>query len=338
MLILVESTDRTGDRIREIYLMPFNMSAEKRQDFFEQELHRLSSRNEKLSALFRGSTKRIEERLSKRHPFITVCMDERTFNTEEALGLLPGEGYVFGSGGARLSSEDFSYLYADDLKQAADRGAVPVVYLITHLCGAGKEFGCAAFKTDVDAQRAYFEPLQKEYKSAHPEFMVHVLMHDTKTDRLEAIVRDENDAGLDEVLAGSYQSGTDRIEDFAHAAYGVYIGDAYRGWVDNYNEYFRLAADDPNLSSDLGIAFAVMMHHSTVDLETKPMILHVDYPAYESEERTERARANMDRQIKEALRVPEIIEQLAGKRLRVIKTKTDMGTWMGKSHGEPNFE
>jgi carbonic anhydrase len=309
-----------------------------RDEFFIQEIHRLTERNRRLAQRFTAAKETVADRLAKRAVFATTCMDERTQTVEEALGLLPGEGYVYGSGGAKLELDHFARLYANDLKAAADKGVSAVVFLVTHLCGTGAEFGCAAFKNDVPAQLAYLKPLREAYKAAYPEFKVHLLMHDTLNDRLEAIVADESDPDLAAVLETNRAIAIDRSGNHAHAGYGVYIGDAYRAWVDEYNAYFRLAADNPNLAGNLGIAFAVMQHHSTVDLSDKPIMVHVDYPIYgDDAERTERARINIDEGIKEALRAEEIAELLAGDRIRVVKTETDMATWEGKSAGEPEF-
>lgn len=316
------------------------------EKFLAEELHRLSETNARLAAEHQANKDEIAARRAKRHAFVTACMDERCAHVEEALGLLPGEADVYGSGGARISMETFDGVYAPELQRTLDAGGEAVVYLTTHLCGTGVEYGCAAFKSDVPAQVAYFKELKRAIAAAHPGFFVHVLMQDTANDHLSAVEADERDAKLADVIATSETLAPSRPNldsdgeqtRFAHAAYGIYVGDAYRAWEDGYNRYFRLDAANTDLAGNLGIAFAVMLHHSTMDLAAKPIVLLIDYPKYGDAEKTEAARAAIDERVTEALREPEAAELLASGQLKVVKTATDAETWEGRQVGQPGFE
>jgi|GEM_PF-2792057 uncharacterized protein (DUF736 family) len=323
------------------------------EKFLAEEIHRLSEANARLAVAHQGQADEIAARQKSRRAFVATCMDERTAHVEGALGLLPGEAKVFGSGGARLDAADFDRLYAPELQRTITAGAClpagraeAVVYLVTHLCGAGVEYGCAAFKSDVPAQIAYFKELKDKLTAAHPDFLVHVLMHDTANDKLEKIDADGRDGQLDAIVAASAElkpirpntSTGDEQSRLAHAAYGIYVGDAYRAWEDGYNRYFRLDVDDVNLAADLGIAFAVMVSHSTVDLATKPIVLHVDYPIYADAEKTAAAREAIDSSVTAALREPEAAAALKDGQIKVVKTETNMATWEGQQVGEPEFD
>ena len=208
---------------------------------------------------------------------------------------------------------------------------------MTHYCSGGSDFGCAAFKNDIPAQTAFFDAFKKEILSAHPNFVVHVLLHDTAADHLKVHNADERDEALSAILEASVALAPER-PDLAHAGYGVYLGDAYRAWNDGYNRYFSLAAGNPELVGNLGIAFAVMQHHSQMDLSKTPIVIHVDYPLYEDAERTRRLHKKLEDDLKVALRAPEAAQLLSDGQIKIVRTETDVKTWGGRSVGEPEFK
>lgn len=305
--------------------------------FFAAELHRLSEKNAELAEKRASAAAEIARRQAARRACVMTCMDERCIHVEEALGLLPGEADVYGSGGGRLDMKSFNKLFAPQLQAAAATGALPVVYLVTHFCSAGADLGCAAFKNDIPAQTAFFDAFKKEILAAHPNFVVHVLLHDTAADHLQVHNADERDAALTAILKASAALAPTR-PGLAHAGYGVYLGDTYRAWNDGYNRYFSLAAENPELVGNLGIAFAVMAHHSQVDLIKTPIIVHVDYPLYEDAGRTKRLHEKLEENLKEALRAPEAAQLLSDGQIKIVRTETDVKTWKGRSVGEPEFK
>lgn len=298
--------------------------------FFSEEHNRQVARNERLANLHAQQVAEASEKRKRPVVFVTTCMDERTHFIEEALGLLPGEAEVLASGGGKISKDDFERIYVPSINKAAEEGAQPVVCLSIHMCGAGQDFGCAAFKNDFEEQVRHFTDLRKEIAESHPEYFVHVIKHDTLDDALEPIALDDRDEALKEAIREGKRDEP-RHGNHAHAAFGIYIGDAYRAWVENYNEYFRLSALNQALAGNIGIAVSVMKHHSTVDLSTKPVIVHIDFPNYPNDEdRTKAARENIERHVAEALRENDAAELLSAGRLKIVKTRTDMETWIGK--------
>jgi carbonic anhydrase len=300
-------------------------------EFFAAEMRRLAERNAAISTELAGLKEQMAERREKRRAFVACCMDERCAKVEEALGMLPGEGFVYGSGGARVPMPTFSK-FAAELEAAHQKGAEPVVYLTTHKCGAGADLGCAAFQNDVPAQIAYFNQLKKDILAAYPDFKVHVIMHDTQHDRLEEIDLDERDLAIRNLLDENarLRENLAARDEMAHGAHGIYIGHNYRAWHDEYNRYFRLDGHNPDLHGNLGIALSVMQHHSKVDLAKKPIVLHVDLPKYDDAERTAAARAELERQVEEAMAHPEAARLIAEGQIRVVRTETHADTWEGQ--------
>ncbi len=307
----------------------FESAEAQKETFWNKEMTALVERNQELSRAHEAQAEQIAERQAKRLTILVTCMDERDFNAEEGFGLLPGEAEVFASGGGKIGAEDFKRLYGAAMEAAAKAGKEIEVYFAPHECSDGGHLGCAAFKNDTEAQKAFFSGLKEEVLRMRPEVKAHVLAYDTSTSHLRRVDADANDPTLEPMMNANEQGGQ-RWEDAQHAGYGVYVGDAYRAWVENRNAYFRLAAMDAALAGDAGIAVTVMEHHSDVDLSDKPIIFHVDYPKYEDAERTVAAETNINGQIETFLATPRAKELLESGDLKIVRTSTDMKTWKGE--------
>jgi len=300
------------------------------ETFWTQELKELPERNRRLAAEHQAEAAERARRQSRRLTVAATCMDERTAFTEEALGLLPGEGEVYGSGGARIDVETFEKLYGRDLKRAATDGKETEICLVTHKCAGDSHKGCAAFANDVEKQTEYFGELQDKLARLYPETRTSVLMLDSTAYGLERITADPRDARLAEIMKKGGGLKGFRAKEEAHAGYGIFIGDAYRAWVPEHNTYFRLSALNPDVVGNVGIALNVMEHHSTVDLSKKPIVLHADYPEYEDRERSAEAKKAIDAALKAVTELPTVAAKIAAGSLKIVKSATNMETWEGK--------
>jgi hypothetical protein len=297
--------------------------------FWERESRRMAERNAALSGAFRAAKEEIARRRAEREHVVVTCMDERAAHVDEVLGHLPGEAPVYASGGGKIDIDTFEALYGDRLAACGKTGKTARVFLVPHECSHDGRLGCAAFGNDTEAQRQFFTDLKREILERHPGARVHVLAMCTTKHDLRVIDVHAKDAHLRQVHAAS--SGFNPlVEDTQHAGYGIYLGDAYRAWVPGRNSYFRLSALNPDIAGNAAIALKVMGHHSDVDLSTKPVVLHADYPAYADAVWTEAARMNIDGQLNAFLSSPAAREKAAAGALKVIKTETDTETWEGK--------
>ncbi len=302
---------------------------EAKRAFFERESTDLIERNRTLAGRHAAEAEARTERRYERLTIISTCMDERAFGVEEAYGLLPGEAEVYASGGGKIDAGKFGQLYGKMIEGALQERKTVEVYLTPHECREGAHLGCAAFKNDTEAQKAFFGELKLSLEAGYPGINVHVLAIDTSTDHLRRVDVHPQDEALEPMLEVNEKNGVE-YGDAGHAGYGIYVGDAYRAWVPERNAYFRLSAMNPDIAGNADIALTVMGAHSNVDLSEKPIILQIDYPIYEDAARTEAARRNIDAQLQAFLAGEAAKEKLAAGDLRVVKTETDMRSWNGK--------
>ncbi len=299
------------------------------EEAWRRELAELPERNSELAAARRARAEEIEKRRNGRLTIVALCMDERTTHSEEALGLLPGEAEVMASAGGKISFEDFEKIYGGRLAEAEKDGREIVIDLNPHECAGHPHDGCAAFKNDVAEQTRYFQELKRKIAAKYPAALVNLVFLDTAEYGLRPVDLDQRDARLAEVAAGD---GLPELADkeIRHSGYGIYVGDAYRAWVDGQNRYFRLSADNPDIAGNIGIALKVMQGHSQVDLGATPIVLQVDYPEYGDATRTKAARENIDRSLAAALADPAARELADKGVLRIVKSATNADSWEGK--------
>lgn len=297
--------------------------------FWLRESARMLNRNAALSAAYRAARQEISERRASREHFVVTCMDERAAHIEEALGLLPGQPHVYASGGGKIDPGTFRALFGGRIAACEKEGKTAHVFLVPHECSHDERLGCAAFSNDTEAQKDFFTELKHAILERHPKAYVHVIAMCTTVHCLREIHVHDEDDHLPHLRAsnGSFRP---QFEDVQHAGYGIYVGDAYRAWVPGRNAYFRLSAENPDLAGNAGIALTVMQHHSDVDLASKPVILHADYPIYADAARTDAARRNMGEQLGAFLEDPAVREKMMAGTLRMVQTETDTETWEGK--------
>jgi hypothetical protein len=292
-----------------------------KNEFFTKECAELLERNAHAVA-YRAIPKKMSD---GRKDVVLACMDERNTLTEEALGLYPSMVRRIATGGGKIAADDFVRLAGS---AAADDGADLSAYLVTHEVIGKPELGCAAFKNDIRAQEKFFSELKTQLAQKMPTALIHVLSMDTSVGTLRAISLDERDEQF-VPFARSGGQPRSRCSDEAHAGYGIYVGEAYRAWCSERNTYFHISASAPSLAGDLDIALGVILHHSTVDLSGKPIVLHVD--ATESwEGLPDVAAERMETAVAAFLAKPEVATMLADGSMRVIRTVTDLKTWRGK--------
>ncbi len=290
--------------------------------FWERERAALPERN-RVCIASRATT---DER---KKTIVVTCMDERNTHIDEALGFAPGHAEVYASGGGKVSAETFHAIYGARIFAACAENKPVSIFLLPHECSHDDHLGCAAFANDKEAQRAFFTDLKKNLSGRYPNAEVHVAAFCTTTHKLRDIDIENSD-----VYATVQDANTKfdkHAKDVAHAGHGIYVGDAYRAWVPERNNYFRLSSQSASIESDALIALTVMEHHSDVDLSTTPTVLHIDYPIYADAKRTEAARENMDACLETFLMKPGVAARLANGRLKMMKTETDMATWQGKT-------
>jgi len=256
---------------------------------------------------------------------LVVCMDERTALTEEALGLDPSRVFRFASGGGKIEADDFVALFGKRLvSMPADSRRV---LLATHEVVGHPDLGCAAFKNDIAEQERYFLALRRALAGRLGDVPVHALCTDTSTDAARPIEIDPRD---DSELAARIAAGigpqreAPKIE--GHAGRGIYVGEAYRAWVSDRNDFFHINADAPSLRGDLDIALSVMLHHSAVRPDADhPLILHVDYP--EGGDIRPESRGKIDAAVDSFLSCPDAQRLKTDGLLCVVRTATDIGNW-----------
>jgi len=302
-------------------------------DFWKIEKVDIGQRNVDCSEKYESHLPELRRRLAHRTTFMTICMDERCGMVADPLDLLPNEAIVMASGGGRISPEDFDRIYGVKVQHSIQARRQTAIYLITHECAGYPKKGCAAFKSDVPVQKAYFAELQQALKKLYPEAFVHTLMHDTSTNRLLAIDTDNRDDHLAKVLANDKNLLETEQEELGHAGYGVYIGDAYRSWVKENNRYLRLSSLDPNLVADLKLAIVVVTEHSSIDLSTHPVVIHLDNPIYPDSKLSGACRRNMEEALTEVMAEPKINKMIDDGLIRIIKTETEIGSQRGFTVG-----
>lgn len=263
-----------------------------------------------------------------RETFVVTCMDERNTHIDEALGLHPGDAEIYASGGGKIDVETFDAVFGEAIDKAVAEGRPASVFLVPHECSHADHLGCAAFANDKEAQRAFFTELKAGLKKRFPSVPVHVLAMCTSTHDFRPIDTDDHDEHLQPTLDAN--AGFDlEASDANHAGHGIYVGSAYRAWVQGRNSYFHLSAHNPSLAGNIGIALAVMEHHSDVDLAGKPIVLHADYPRYPDAARTAAAKDNMDKAFAELEADPAFAAKRDAGQLKVVRTMTDTETWKG---------
>ena len=302
---------------------------DKLTQFWQEERTALLQRNLDGAAYFEGKIPEVRRRLTRRNSIAVTCMDERNALFENALQLLPGEAEIYGSAGGRITAETFNDLFGETVNNAARARRQAAIYLVTHESVGHPELGCAAFENDVAAQVAYFTALRQELLKRYPLAFVHALMFDTATGRIAAVQLDERDDRLAAIISGEYNLLDHPPAELAHAGYGIYVGNAYRAWVNRDNAYFRLSARNPNLDQDIRVALKVMTHHSTVDLSSKPIVLHLDYPIYPDAQMTGKCRRNMEEKAEGLLKDPALHALKELGQLKVMRTETEMESWRG---------
>jgi len=300
------------------------------EEFWRRESAEMLERNRALAAAHRGRAAELARRRASCETIIAGCMDERTAFTKEALGLLPGEALVYASGGGKIEAAIFDRLFGPRLKEAAAAGKDSAVYFVTHKCADDPHKGCAAFANDVQAQVGYFTSLKRQLMETYPRTRTHVLMLDTTAYGLEAVDIDEDDARCARVLSAGGGLNDFRARETGHAGHGIYIGDAYRAWVNEHNKYFRLSAMNPDIAGNVGIALNVMGHHSCVDLATTPVVIHVDLPRYAERAASDAAAANIGSALERILDMPAVREKIEEGSLQIVRTETDAENWQGK--------
>jgi carbonic anhydrase len=297
------------------------------EKFWKAEDKEMGERHRRMTADYSAAKVLMEERRSRRLSIVLTCMDERCALIEDALGLLPGEALVHSSGGGRMETEAFSAVFGSRIIGAQKKGAAVAVWLVTHECVGDENLGCAAFDNNIDAQVDYFITLKKNLSDQYHDAFIHVLALDSTTYAFRRVSVDERDPELARSAVGLKEFAA---AEKAHAGYGVYIGDAYRAWVDGHNKYFRLSARNSEIAGNFAIALKVMGHHSKVDLSKMPIVLHVDYPKYANEDDSFAAKDNIDLGVASIMSNDQVKEMLADGRMRLMKTETDIASWQGK--------
>ncbi|MEK9152755.1 MAG: hypothetical protein AAB692_05300 [Patescibacteria group bacterium] len=291
-----------------------------RARFWEAERSRLLERNAALAAEYAAKKTEIDLRRATQEKILITCMDERNTHIEESLGFLPGEARVFASGGGKADLAAFVRVFGELIVNARRAGAKVSVFLVPHECSHDAALGCAAFGNDTEAQRQFFTALKSDILRAFPNVSAHVMAFCTTTHKLREIDCHEADAFLGQVQDANAEFDR-RSEDTSHAGHGIYVGDAYRAWVPERNRYFRLSPLNPALEGNITIALTVMVHHSEVNLDETPAMLHIDYPRYADTELAVAAREHIDRSIAPFVGRAD---------LHVVKTETDVETWQGR--------
>ena len=302
-------------------------------DFWKRERVEIGQRNVDCSTEHERNRPELRRRLVHRTALIVTCMDERCGLVENPLDLLPSEAIVMASAGGRISGEDFERLYGEKIRHSIQARRQAAVHLITHECVGHPDRGCAAFRGDVTAQKAYFAALQADLRERYPEAYVHTLMQDTGTNRLTAIDADRRDDHLSRVLTGERNLLETPAADLGHAGYGLYVGDAYRAWVREANRFLRLSALDPNLPDDLRLGITVLTEHSSADFSLRPLVIQVDNPIYPEAKLSGACRRNIEAAMAEISAEPDVRKMISDGRIRVIKTETEMGSQRGFAVG-----
>ncbi|HTM68527.1 MAG TPA: hypothetical protein VL426_04460 [Candidatus Binatia bacterium] len=268
-----------------------------------------------------------------RETFVVTCMDERNTHIDEALGLHPGDAEIYASGGGKIEAKTFEQVFRPAIDAALAKGRPVSIFLVPHECSHAEHLGCAAFANDREAQKVFFTDLKRALKERFPSVPVHVIAMCTTTHDFRAIDTDDHDDGLHAVLAANAKFDLEAT-DANHAGHGIYVGSAYRAWVQGRNAYFHLSAHNPSLAGNIEIALTVMEHHSDVDLAGKPIVLHADYPQYAEPARTAAAKENMDKAFAELKENPAFKSKFDAGLLKIVRSETDMETWKGSLVGE----
>lgn len=290
------------------------------REFLDAEIVAMQNRNRSAVERKRKDTFALQKRTYARMSMLVACMDERNTLTEEALGMHPDEPFRFATGGGKVDAATLKSL--TDRALPTNDGRTPVLYLVTHEVIGKPNLGCAAFKNDMAEQERYFNALRDEISAMRPELLVHVVSMDTTAGSLRPIRLDERDASFCS-FAGN---GTPKMSDWpdeAHAGYGIYVGDAYRSWVNDRNRYFHISSEAPDVAGNMGIALSVMRGHSDVDLTKTPVVVHVDYPSHGDGHDNER-RTALDQKVEQFLKDETARSMTNAGSMYVVRTVTDI--------------
>jgi hypothetical protein len=233
---------------------------------------------------FCAATEAREKRTDEAFVVHVTCMDERDTFASEAAGEPLGAAELYASAGGKVTPEKLLELYGAQMTEARDAGKEIVIHLMPHKC-KHIHSGCAAFKTDEAAQKAYFSELVTSLKS-RPEFAdakVIAEFYETDDHGVEPIAGDaplessrlmianlQAKGRADESKAGEW--------DEAHAGNRIYVGDRPRAWTTRRNRAYHLHSgmDRQELIDGIALAIKVIKSHSHVQTDRVPIVIQND--------------------------------------------------------------
>lgn len=284
---------------------------------------------------FEAAREAREKRRAEAFQVHVTCMDERDTFSSEATGEPLGSMELFASPGGALSADRdpkngadrFLAIYGDGLRKAKEEGKERVVWLMPHSCSGDTHSGCAAFKTDENAQRDYFRAVASELAS-RPELegaTIHAAMYDTDTHELSSFLEEElppqtkDAASRLQIQKGIVGDSKAPEHDRAHAGNRIYVGTRPRAWTAERNHAYHLSPtmEHDELLDGMALAVKVIKMHSHVDTDAVPIVIQLDKTSdapslpLSDEELLSRLNLTPD----EAL---------------IIRSETDTETWKGK--------
>jgi len=290
-----------------------------------------------------AETKR-NERKAQAYGLHVTCMDERDTFSSDATGEPLGFLDLFASPGGCLTqnrdpdkgTRTLLDLYGQKILDAKTAGKKTVIYLIPHSCAADSHAGCAAFKSNEEAERIYFAELALSLELL-PELSgteIFTCMYDTDSHQLtpfggsevpefaeQAAERLKNEKGI----ASADKTGDwDRL----HSGNRIYVGDLPRAWTPRRNVAYHLynKMDQQELINGIALACKIIKTHSQVNLDEKNIVIQLD--------------SHTGEQPALPFSNQELIEMLNGslnlkgyeldpEKIIIIRTQTDPNTWEG---------
>lgn len=291
-----------------------------------------------------AETKR-NERKAQAYGIHVTCMDERDTFSSDATGEPLGFLDLFASPGGCLTQDRdpdkgakaLLGLYGQKILDAKAAGKKIVIYLIPHSCAADNHAGCAAFKSNEEAERIYFAELALSLELL-PELSgaeIFTCMYDTDSHQLVPFGGSETPALAEQAadrlrnergLAGADGAGDwDRF----HAGNRIYVGDLPRAWTPRRNAAYHLhnKMNQQELIDGIALACKIIKTHSHVNLDEKNIAIQLDlHPeeqsilSYSNQELIEKLNSSLN--LKDlALDPAKVI---------IIRTQTDPNTWQGE--------
>ena len=275
-----------------------------------------------------------------------TCMDERDRFAPTVTGEPCGSIELYASPGGCFTqdrdplrgAQELINIYEKDIKQAQEENKEVIIYLMPHTSYADNKAGCAAFKSDEDAEIKYFSDLADELKKIPltQSATIYTVMYDTDDHHLVSFHDSKLPPKYENVLekvretAGISDEGKKDDLDRFHGGYRVYIGQLYHAWNPRRNVSYFLhdKMDKEELLEGIALALNIIKTHSHANLEEVPMTIQIDRLIGE-EDKLKMTNEELINRLNESPLIKDAGLNITAEELLIVRSETNPETWEG---------